>query len=61
MIDTKTRLQVEKVRKAYVNVKEALEALPACRMRALALTNLESSFSCAVFAVADITSPIGEE
>lgn len=47
------------VTNAYKDAKKVLEALPASRMRSLALTDLETSFTRAVFAAGDINDPIG--
>ncbi len=46
------------LRKAYGDVKNALDALPPSRMKSLAFTDLESSFTRAVFAVAEMHNPI---
>ncbi len=51
-------VRVDTLRKLYADVKNAIEALPASRMRALAVTDLESSFTRAVFAVAEMHDPI---
>ncbi len=46
-------------RLAYAATKKLLDALPRSRMQALALTDLESSFSRAMFAASEMTDPIG--
>lgn len=43
---------------AYGALKRTLDALPASRMRAMAISALEVSFSRAVFAASQITDPI---
>ncbi len=53
-------VRIDTVRRLYADVKNALEALPASRMRALSLTDLESSFTRAVFAIAELHDPIGK-
>lgn len=52
--------RIEAMRLPYVALKGLLEALPVSRMRSLAMTDLESSFSRAIFAVAGVQSPIDE-
>lgn len=42
----------------YQRTRDYLETLPAGRMRALAITALEESFSRAIFAAGDVDEPI---
>lgn len=52
-------LRVSPLAVLYRKLRDELLTLPATRMRSLALTDLESSFSRAVFAVSGLENPIG--
>jgi hypothetical protein len=52
-------VQLDPIRKAYKVTKADITQLPPSRMKSLALTDLESSFSRACFAVAELFDPIG--
>lgn len=51
---------IVQIRRAFADVKNKIEALPVSRMRSLAITDLECSFSRAVFAAADLQNPIDD-
>ena len=50
--------KVDEVRGSYALVRNTLDRLPEGRMKSLAITSLEESFSRALFAVSEMTDPI---
>ena len=50
--------RAEEFRVLYDALKTELEKLPQTRMRSLAITDLESSFARAIFAVGSLEDPI---
>lgn len=53
--------KIDPLRDVFRTTKKTLEALPDSRMRSLAISALEVSYSRAIFAVSEIHDPIGSD